>query len=265
LLGDAALDAWPTPDALLDYARRLGLAVPAASNGWSFFADSGVAVWRDARQYLLADVGPVGPPHLAGHGHCDSLSFEWHVDGVPLLVDSGTCTYEIGADRLASRDTRAHNTLEIDGREQHEIWAAFRVARRATVHAHLDPKHGIHAELFPWHDPHLRVTRQFAARPDGMRIEDAVLGSGRHRIVSRLHLHPDCTIIARDATSLRIRHGVAQARIEFSPGFDFELLDPQRSQSHYCAAFGEPIPNVVVEISWQGSLPWRSEIALHAE
>ena len=117
-------------------------------------------------------MGGVGPDHLPGHGHCDSLSFEWWVDGVPIIVDAGTLSYVAGAPRAACRSTRAHNTIEIDAYEQHEMWAAFRVARRATVHARLDSNNVIEADLIPWHDGQIRVTRRFVFGATTVRVED---------------------------------------------------------------------------------------------
>jgi translation initiation factor IF-1 len=264
LLGDSAVDAEPDPQALLDYAARLGVRSGEARPGLVVHADAGIAVWRDTRQYVLADVGPVGPPHLAGHGHCDSLSFEWQVDGLALVVDSGTRTYEPGAARQASRATPAHNTLEIDGREQHEIWAAFRVARRSAVHARLETGDAVVAELVPWFDARLRVTRRFEFAPGGIRLCDRVGGRGAHRIASRIHLHPDCE--ARlDGRTLHLARAAVRARIELPEGVPFELLDPDRSGSTSCERFGTPRPNAVLAADVQARLPWECDLVLRVD
>lgn len=264
LLGDAALDAEPDPQALLDYAARLGLRVAGAAPGFVLHTDAGIAVWRDARQYVLADVGPVGPPHLAGHGHCDSLSFEWHVDGVALVVDAGARTYEAGAARQASRATRAHNTLEIDGREQHEIWAAFRVARRSAVRARLETGDAVVAELSPWFDSRLSIARRFEFAPGGVRIRDRIEGRGAHRIASRIHLHPDCTARLEGRT-LHIERGPVRARVELPEDVPFELLGPERSGSACCERFGEPRPNAVLVADVRAALPWDCELVLRVD
>jgi uncharacterized heparinase superfamily protein len=264
LLGDAAIDAWPTPGELLAYAERLGIPVEAPHTGWTILADSGLAAWRDERQFLLADVGPIGPPHLAAHGHCDSLSFEWHIGGVPFVVDSGTLTYEPSPERLASRSVRAHNTVEIDGREQHEIWAAFRVARRSQVRAEAQGDTAIHATLVPWYDGQLRIERRFSATSSGIRIEDRITGSGEHAVTSRLHLHPRCAV-TRHGSSLHLRHGNASARIEFAADQEFVVLDTARSGSVYCASFGEPVPNQVVQMTANQRLPLQFAFELQSE
>ena len=55
------------------------------------------------------------------------------MDGVPLLVDTGTSTYAPGPVRDYERSTAAHNTVEVDGADSTEVWGAFRAARRARV------------------------------------------------------------------------------------------------------------------------------------
>jgi uncharacterized heparinase superfamily protein len=261
LLGDSAVDARPSPDELIAYAHRLGVEAPESGPGMRFLAPSGMLVWRSAEQYLLADVGGVGPPHLPGHGHCDSLSFEWHAGGLPFLVDSGTQTYEHGIARQASRSTRAHNTLEIDGREQHEMWAAFRVARRSTVSARLEDVAALAAELVPWFDRRMRVCRRFEFDARSVRCHDRVEGPRVHAVTSRLHLHPECE--ARlDANVLRLRRGAVQAEVRVRAEANLEIVGPDRAASVYCARFGVAVPNAELRIHYTGPLPWECQIEM---
>jgi uncharacterized heparinase superfamily protein len=259
LLGDAGAEASAQPSELFDFAARLGLERPAApSGGVRWLAASGLAVYRDARQYLLADVGGVGPPHLAAHGHCDSLSFEWWVDGVPIVVDTGTTSYEPGALRDACRATHAHNTLEIDGREQHEIWAAFRVARRARVHARRDGDAAVIAMLRTWHDRGVCIERRFEFGAGGVHIRDRVEGPGTHTLASRLHFHPDCELL-REGGVLHVRHGRAAAAIELD--VPFEVHGPDARRSVHCERLGLARPNAVLEMVGK-SLPWSASARL---
>mgnify|MGYP001118904895 CR=1 FL=1 len=48
-----------------------------------------------------------------------------------FLTDTGVYHYRESAERRYSRSTEAHNTIEIDGAEQSEVWKSFRVGRRA--------------------------------------------------------------------------------------------------------------------------------------
>ena len=81
--------------------------------------------------HLLADVGAPCPDELPAHAHADTLGCLVHVDGMPLLVDTGTSTYVPGPVRGYERSTAAHNTVEMDGADSTEVWGAFRAARRA--------------------------------------------------------------------------------------------------------------------------------------
>jgi len=111
-----------------DLARPRGLKV---------FRDSGYAVIRtpstaeesSAQDSYLAQTACF---HSRTHKHADDLSFVWFDRGEPLLVDAGRFGYigkaEMGSDpwldgswytdpmRLFIESTRAHNTLEFDGR-----------------------------------------------------------------------------------------------------------------------------------------------------
>jgi uncharacterized heparinase superfamily protein len=73
----------------------------------------------------------VGPDYLPGHAHADTLSFELSLFGQRVLVNSGTSQYGVGPERSRQRGTAAHNTVIVDGRDSSEVWAGFRVARRA--------------------------------------------------------------------------------------------------------------------------------------
>ena len=80
---------------------------------------------------LLLDVARVGPDYQPGHAHADTLSFELSLFGQRVLVNSGTSCYGEDAERQRQRSTAAHNTVTVDGEDSSEVWAGFRVARRA--------------------------------------------------------------------------------------------------------------------------------------
>ena len=48
-----------------------------------------------------------------------------------MLVNTGISQYGEGKERNRQRSTAAHNTVEVDGENSSEVWAGFRVARRA--------------------------------------------------------------------------------------------------------------------------------------
>ena len=54
--------------------------------------------------------------HSRQHKHADDLTFLYHLNGHPLIVDAGTYTYQYDLpERIYCESTKAHNTVEIDG------------------------------------------------------------------------------------------------------------------------------------------------------
>lgn len=54
--------------------------------------------------------------HSRQHKHADNLNVLYHLNDKPLLVDSGSFTYQYDLpERIYCESTRAHNTVEIDG------------------------------------------------------------------------------------------------------------------------------------------------------
>jgi hypothetical protein len=79
----------------------------------------GIHVLRGGGAVVTLSAGPQGERGAGSHSHNDKLSFELHLDGLPLIVDPGSPTYvRDPAERNAHRSTSAHNCLEVDGQEQ---------------------------------------------------------------------------------------------------------------------------------------------------
>lgn len=69
-------------------------------------------------RYLIFDCGPLG---AGNHGHLDLLNFEMAAYGQSLIVDPGRYTYDESGEinwRVRFRETAAHNTVLIDGKNQ---------------------------------------------------------------------------------------------------------------------------------------------------
>ena len=76
----------------------------------------GIYSMTGPRTQLFIDAGPQGA-FTAGHGHADALSIQLIADGLPVLIDPGTFCY-VCPERDRYRGTAAHNTLQLDGRDQ---------------------------------------------------------------------------------------------------------------------------------------------------
>ncbi|HET6545748.1 MAG TPA: alginate lyase family protein [Rhodanobacteraceae bacterium] len=129
---DAALGIAPSLAALRAYAAAIGIPAPVDALGAiEALPDSGYVRLQAGPAVVIADVGEIGPDHLPGHAHADTLSCEVSLHGRRVLVNGGTSTYETGGERLRQRGTAAHNTVVVDGQDSSEVWSSFRVARRA--------------------------------------------------------------------------------------------------------------------------------------
>jgi Heparinase II/III-like protein/Heparinase II/III N-terminus len=82
------------------------------------FSHSGICIFQNERSHIIFDAGPFGPGR-AGHSHSDALSIVVRHGEFKILVDSGTYTYVGNAAlRNAFRGSSAHNTIQIDGKDQ---------------------------------------------------------------------------------------------------------------------------------------------------
>jgi uncharacterized heparinase superfamily protein len=187
-------DTWhgePAPRALLAEAGAATPPPPGVPE-----RASGLVVLRAGSVHAVIRAGSHGPDFQLGHAHADLLSFEASVGARRLVTDTGTGVYDAGPVRDRMRSTAAHNTVQIDGAELLEAWGSFRTGRRgrATVRGRgacggfewLSASHDAWSFL-PGRPRHERL---LAISHERILVLDAVLGSGRHRVRSALHLHP---------------------------------------------------------------------------
>ncbi len=224
---DAAWGVAPSPYLLFDYASRLSLPAGEARLG-----ESGYIRLENTESVLLFDAAPLGPDYQPGHAHADTLSFELSHRGRRVLVNSGVSTYENCPQRAWERGTAAHNTVRIDGLDSSEVWAAFRVARRAypcdvsasTSHT-AEAAHTGYTRL----RPPLIHRRRLDLHSQCLRVMDFIEGGGEHQVEIFFHLHPE----ARAGIRLDPKLCRLPEQTFFHPGFELSL--PNRTiVGRYC-------------------------------
>jgi uncharacterized heparinase superfamily protein len=132
LFNDAAFGIAPSPGDLQRYADDLGLpALDRTRPQIVSLEQSGYIRIERGPLVAMLDVGRVGPDYLPAHAHADTLTFELSLFGQRVIVNSGTSCYGNSAERLRQRGTAAHNTVTVEDQNSSEVWAGFRVARRA--------------------------------------------------------------------------------------------------------------------------------------
>ena len=127
--------------------------------------------------------------------------------GVPVVVDCGVHGYDGDPYREYARSTRAHNTVSIDGREQSEPWATFRMGGRGRVTSvdTATPPGGYRfsGAYTPHFDRRTKHHRTIERRAAEWKVTDRVTGRPGARLSSYLHLHPTWSV-RRVADRIRI-------------------------------------------------------------
>ncbi|WP_416137200.1 heparinase II/III family protein [Halomonas sp. HK25] len=211
---DATFGIAPALADVKGYADCLGVQLPA---------DSGRLVARQAGDYrvrhavssgyvgvewgqgsrALLDLAPVGPDYQPGHAHADSLSFELSLFGQRVLVNSGISRYGEDAERHRQRSTAAHNTVVVDGENSSEVWAGFRVARRARPGPVGIDAEGAGLRVSGSHDGYRRLPgkvihhREWCFQDEGLVVEDRLEGRFS-RAEARFHCHPAVSLALQD-------------------------------------------------------------------
>jgi hypothetical protein len=211
-LGEAVfgrLDWWPqtTPEAGSSIISALAgaprdAAVRPARRPWHF-ADAGTTILRATRErepeiWCRCDGGPHGYLSIAAHAHADALSVEVRYGGIDILADPGTYCYHGEPEwRSYFRSTIAHNTVEVDGRNQSSeggpfLWLRHANGREIEVQdigdaAEWTAEHDGYLSLKPsvWHRRCVLLDRASRA----VDIVDEVDGS--HELRLAFHLGPD--------------------------------------------------------------------------
>ena len=101
--------------------------------------------------------------------------------------------------RRSQRSTRFHNTVEVDNRDSSQVWAAFRVAKRArTQLLESGQKNDGSIYVMARHDGYSGLrknvihTRKLTLGQNSLQIEDSITGKW-DSAVARFYLHPSVT------------------------------------------------------------------------
>jgi len=197
---DSADEVAPGAEHLLDYAKWLN--IKQLDLGLS---DSGYRKFTVDNSELFFDVGRIGPDYIPGHAHADTFSFVLFLDGKPIIVDTGTSTYDIGDRRDIERATSSHNTVEVNGTNSSDVWGGFRVARRLNVMLHRDEQECVSASHDGYRQFGIELNRSFKKVQKGFEINDSVQGNSTgHQFTAYIHLHPEVRIAQISANKMML-------------------------------------------------------------
>ncbi len=160
---------------------------------------AGIYAMTDSRSQLFIDAGPQGA-FSAGHGHADALSVQLVAGGRRVLIDPGTFCY-VCPERDRFRGTAAHNTLQVDGRDQSGPRGPFGWAKlpETTVDRwRTSEAFDLFAGHHDGYQPVIHHRWVFGLKSRFWLVRDLVTGPGRHRLDIHWHFldHRDLAILA---------------------------------------------------------------------
>lgn len=241
---DAAYGISPLMVELSNYSAKLSIKRQFNPlEGTVFLQKSGYFRHYDQCYSVFGDVGEIGSSYQPAHVHCDMLSFELHVQGRPVIVNTGTSTYDVGPLRSFQRSTEAHNTVQIGDLQQSEIWAGFRVGRRAKIdkrrvgEGYIEASHDGYKSMGAIH------RRRFEFLDKEFHIIDEMVGFDGLAI-SRIHFHPDI-VPTLDGDKVLTGQGI----LHFKNAHSIKLKDYD-----FAPEFNKKYPAKVLEIEFSESL-----------
>jgi uncharacterized heparinase superfamily protein len=258
---DAAFGIARTHADLAEYSAALGIGQTASTEALHALEASGYVRLRSGPFWVIFDAAEIGPSYLPGHGHADILSLEASLDGQRLLTNSGTSSYADDAARHDERSTAAHATVEIDGQNSSEVWASFRVGRRAHP---FDVVTGTEAGLLSAaasHDgyrwlPGKPVHRRRLALSDTvLSVVDSITGAGDHSVLGRFPLHPSVKSVSPkpDGWCLELAGG-RMVRVRVVGASELRM-----EEGHFAPTFGQRLSRPVLAWRHDGRLPLNIE------
>ena len=235
LLNDSANHIAPSTKELNDYAAKLMIDPQTVA-----FGSSGYRKAKNENYEMVMNVGNIGPDYIPGHAHSDTFNFVLYVNGDPFIVDTGLSTYETNQRRMLERSTSSHNTVEIDGVNQSEVWGGFRVARRAKIISLIEDVNVIEAVHDGYKRSDVLHKRKFTLNEQFIVIEDTIQSNSEHQAVSYLHFYPGIMPVIEENVVT-----VGQINIIFDGADRIEL-----ENYHYAPEFNKLIDAKKAKISF---------------
>lgn len=245
---DSALEIAPAVNELQLYAAKLDILPSSSFSRLRHWPDSGYIRLHSQNASALLDVAPIGPDYLPGHAHADTLSFELAIFGRRLVINGGTSCYGLSQIRHFERSTISHSTVQIGGQNSSDVWASFRVGRRAYPFGLQLEEENDMLEVSCSHNGYAHLperpvhTRKWQLGEDCFIVTDNVSDSGLHAI-ARFIIHPDATVS---------QSGNNGYNIVWEDGKDVQLVvltgDPSLEASYYSPKFGERCDTVCIAV-----------------
>ena len=210
-------------------------------------SESGYRKFQTNKYQLVVDFGDIGPNYQPAHAHSDTFNFELFVDNKPIIVDTGTSTYDKNERRQLERSTYSHNTIQIDNFEQSEVWGGFRVARRAYVKNLKEGVDFVEAE----HDGYKKIgvshLRRFSIDKSLVQIKDIIVNDSNYNQTAYFHLHPSLKNLIINDHSIIIENNITMIFTGTNVIIHKELYE-------YAEGFNKIKKAIVIKVTFESNL-----------
>jgi hypothetical protein len=271
LLGEEGLTAYDQLDTSVSNAQLASRSFPEAG---LYLLQDGLQ-GSEKRISVLIDCGELGFKSIAAHGHADTLSFTLRAGGHDVLVDPGTYDYFTFPDwRNYFRSTRAHNTVEIDNKDQSVMLGPFLWGQRAAAHclawapsSHGGRFKGEHDGYTRLDDPVLhRRTIELNGSDQTLIVIDEIAAKTKHHAKIFFHCAPACRVEENGPHRLRISVAENVLFLVFNPNVKVHLLCGNEQpiggwvSPNYHGK--EPATTIMAERECNGNYQFRTVISL---
>lgn len=221
--------------------------------------DSGNYYWRSTwgsdATYLHFHCGTLG----AGHGHSDQLHVDLYANGEDILVDSGRFTYVAKGERFEFKDSTAHNTTTVDGKNFYECkdsWECSKLSR--AVNRACAERNGYalfeggHLGYYDMEGGGAFVNRRVIVLSQTLFvIADEFYASGRHSYQSYLHFNNAGHVSRDGGRSWRYTSGRNTAYVSYASASG--NLEDTRIQTRVSRHYNQAVENSTLKTSCAGA------------
>jgi hypothetical protein len=242
------------------------------------FPDAGFLVIRHKEHYMfINNSGAAMYPDLAktagGHTHADMLSFELAVGQTTFLVDPGTYKYTSSpAERNLFRSTKMHNTLCVDGKNQHQITEKnmFKLMAHArpVLFFHQSTKN---TDVFQGsHDGYTNLVEQvshkrtvrFNKKSLVFEVADEINGTGMHTLRWHFHFSDKIYLAEKPPYTIIAKSKATNEFISLNFYQDKQLL-LKTEENLLSPSYGLKLPSKTLIVETKTSLPYSLKYYIH--
>ena len=191
------------------------------TTGSFFYPNSGYYIYSSEDIFIAFKCGYLGNKNLdseyAPHVHNDLLSFELFWNNKPLLVDSGTYTYNVcdNGFRDYFRSIYAHNSIAINGKNQFEFFESFGAKNLPKTRLFKINKNHVRGEIF--HGNEIQVAREIKIENNSVYFFDELKNLPESSTVEIiLNFHNLVQLIEKKEQSLLIGNQKGIFEIDFN-------------------------------------------------